>query len=292
MNVSIVIPTYNSNQFIKETLDSVCACFEGGELDYEILLIDDCSDDIDSLKEKAKNYSNIRVIEKKEKSNAAMSRNIGFNNSLSDFVFFLDSDDKFSQNHIEIRMKEHIDRNLGVIFGGFRCNGIENIITEYTNTDFRDFLFKCRGDIRSSTISIYKPYHKGTLFDVKQNKHQDWGFGIRCTDSKELVGLAKVSSVYIDTKANEKRMSNKSDITASQYFLDRYIDDMEHQIQFVKMHIKSAILNSDSAALHFYREKLYEAFKSNICENNKALAIIVLSYLPKSLIKIMSIFRK
>ena len=84
--ISIVIPTYNSEKFMPNLLDSI---FNNGIEDMEVIIVDDCSND-DTVKI-AKSYP-VRVIELEKNEGPAKARNIGVKAAKGDIIFFLDSD--------------------------------------------------------------------------------------------------------------------------------------------------------------------------------------------------------
>lgn len=100
--VSIVVPFYNGERFMRETLDSVLAqTFQ----DWELLLMDDGSDDgsIRIAKEYADRYPNkIRYYDHSGHANlrAARTRNIGASLARGEFLAFLDSDDVWLPNKL------------------------------------------------------------------------------------------------------------------------------------------------------------------------------------------------
>ena len=251
--LSIVIPVYNSSKFIGETIESIInSC---GEHKYEIILVDDLSADLDVLKKVIDQYKNIKLIEKSEKSNAAHSRNLGFENSRYEKVFFLDSDDHFTREYIQCRLNLMNTQPYGVFFGGYttvinRKKRIPYDI-EYSDGDIRDYLFLRHGDFRTSTVSINKRFHKGTVFDSDMRKHQDWGLGIRCYDAEESIYYDKNTLVIINVGRFDQ-MSATMNIEASKYFLDNYITDDKHLIKFIELHIIRAICNKDIKALKFF----------------------------------------
>lgn len=252
-SISIVIPIFNSSNYIDNTLMSVIsAC---GEYPFEIILVDDMSNDIKTTEGIIRKYPHVKLIRKRIKSNAAESRNIGFNESTSQFVFFLDSDDCYRNDYINHRMLLMKSNSVGVFFGGFISN-IRNktqVISSlnYHNNDIRDYIFKEGGDFRTSTISINKQHHRGTLFDPLQAKHQDWGFGIRCYDSREAILYDEHSLVQINMGLNSQ-MSDSMNVPASKYFIETYLGEKEHQYIFSKKHLLIAIKNEDAAAINFF----------------------------------------
>ncbi len=98
--VSVIIPTYNGESFIGEALQSV---FNQTRQVDEIIVVDDGSGD--STMEIVKRYpGKIRLIENEHKGNPAFGRNIGLEIANGDFVAFLDQDDLWPANKIEIQL--------------------------------------------------------------------------------------------------------------------------------------------------------------------------------------------
>lgn len=160
MDFSIVIPIYNSARYLPKTLKRIFNACQG--FDYQVILVDDCSDedDIKYIRQIAATNSNVMLHEKKQKSNAAVSRNLGTKLAQSEIVFFLDSDDYFTTNYIIRRMNKHEDRHIDIIFGNYAevsGDSVRDFNFHYkSGSSGEDFLFLEMGDIRSSTISIRK----------------------------------------------------------------------------------------------------------------------------------------
>jgi glycosyltransferase involved in cell wall biosynthesis len=253
MLFTVVIPIFNSANYIARTLESVEAA--STDLAYEIILIDDCSDDIDNLRKIIRPFSNIRLIEKKSKTNAANSRNIGFINSKSKYVFFLDSDDCFVPESIDRRISLHEESKAGIIFGNFITNfgktKRQSMLPDYNLEDMRDYILIKKGDFRSSVISIDKDHYNNTLFDDASQKHQDWIFAFRCSDNKEKIKFDKNYNTIINVDRST-RMSSSMNIQASKYLYENYIDKTAHINGFSQNHWNNMINYKDSVACKFF----------------------------------------
>jgi glycosyltransferase involved in cell wall biosynthesis len=97
--VSVVIPTYNYGHFISEAIDSALAQTYGN---IEVIVVDDGSTDDTGSRLNA--YGDrIRYI---YQPNAGLSaaRNTGIKNAKGDFIAFLDSDDAFHPQKLELQM--------------------------------------------------------------------------------------------------------------------------------------------------------------------------------------------
>ncbi len=265
--VTVVIPIRNSSSYISKTVDSVIEAV--GSYQYEILLVDDFSDDIDIIEDIFRDSINISILKKEIKSNASVSRNLGIKSSRFRFVFLLDSDDMFSKEYISKRI-DYMHKTLsGVYFGPFKDydDNVNYKIcrTEYKTYDIRDYIFISNGDFRSSTISIDKKYFKGTLFDTLQNKHQDWGFAIRCNDAGESVSYDADNPNVLICKGRHTQMSSVMNIDASKYFIGKYLYDDKYILSFIKKHLLLALLNKDFDAYFFF--STFSVFPS-IIESN------------------------
>lgn len=94
--VSIVIPAYNSAEFIAETLDS---CLAQTYPHIEIIVVDDGS--TDNTVDVVRAYGDdVRLIEQANQG-AAIARNVGVDVAKGDFVQFCDSDDLLLPTKIE-----------------------------------------------------------------------------------------------------------------------------------------------------------------------------------------------
>ena len=92
--ISVIIPVYNVEKYLRDCLDSVCA---QSFRDWECICVDDGSTDASSsiLAEYEAKDPRFRVI-RHEHTNAGACRNVGMDVSAGDFLLFLDSDDVFS----------------------------------------------------------------------------------------------------------------------------------------------------------------------------------------------------
>ena len=91
MKLSIIIPAYNTEKYIKQCIDSVINI---RNIENEIIVVNDGSTDRtkDILKEYTENNDRIKVITQ-ENQGASAARNTGIKASTGDYIYFLDSDD-------------------------------------------------------------------------------------------------------------------------------------------------------------------------------------------------------
>lgn len=99
--VSVIIPSYNSVAYIKETLDSV---FNQTYKNLEIIVVDDGSTDGSLNYLKSLEHPKLKV-EKNKGKGACAARNYGFELSSGDLIQYLDADDLLSSDKIEAQVK-------------------------------------------------------------------------------------------------------------------------------------------------------------------------------------------
>lgn len=98
--VSVIIPVYNVEPYLRECLDSV---LNQSFMDIEVICVDDGSTDgsVAVLNEYAAKDGRVQVVEAKHK-NAGAARNIGYSRSKGKYLLFLDADDVFAPNMIQV----------------------------------------------------------------------------------------------------------------------------------------------------------------------------------------------
>lgn len=96
--VSIIMPSYNTAQYITETIQSV---IDQTYHNWELIIVDDCStDNTDIVIGKIKD-PRIRYIKNEKNSGAAVSRNRALREANGRWVAFLDSDDLWKPEKLE-----------------------------------------------------------------------------------------------------------------------------------------------------------------------------------------------
>lgn len=179
MKVSIIIPIYNTEKYLKECIDSV---LNQTMSDYEIILINDGSTD-NSEKialEYSKKYSNVYLINQENKGQGA-ARNIGIKESSGEYIYFLDSDDMIKQNLLATCVKKMDEEKLDIICFGHTYLYEKNFIStslcsdEYVNTwineeeilDGKSFLSREISTKRISPSTCRQMYRKQFIIDNK-----------------------------------------------------------------------------------------------------------------------------
>lgn len=97
--VSIIMPSYNTENFIGESINSV---LNQTYKNWELIIVDDAStDSTDKVVENFLNDRRIHYIKNKENYGAALSRNFAIKQAKGKWIAFLDSDDIWKPQKLE-----------------------------------------------------------------------------------------------------------------------------------------------------------------------------------------------
>lgn len=267
MDFSIVIPIYNSASYLERNLARIFHVCSG--FDYQVILVDDCSaeQDIARIRQLTVAYRQLTLHEKTQKSNAAVSRNIGVRLAEAEIVFFLDSDDYFTTHYIMRRLQRHEDQSIDIIFGNYAevyGDSVRDFAFNYKNGSAgEDFLFLEMGDIRSSTISIRKKTGRRFLFPEFLNKHQDWGFLVNATNQGANVAYDTGSGVFLDI-GRGGRMTSKLNLEASEQFIEAFLRPSDRHISgFACKHLLVSLYSENQSAFVYYSSRIVRHTLSN-----------------------------
>jgi glycosyltransferase involved in cell wall biosynthesis len=101
--VSIIMPAYNTAQFIAEALQSVGAQTYS---DFEAIVINDGSPDTEELERAIAPYRDRIIYIKQTNRRAAGARNTGIRHSCGEYLAFLDSDDLLTPDALAVQMRK------------------------------------------------------------------------------------------------------------------------------------------------------------------------------------------
>ena len=151
--VSVTIPVYNVEKYLRECLDSVCA---QTFTDWECICVDDGSTDsspsiLDEYAAKDKRFT----IIKREHSNAGACRNAGLDIAKGEYLSFLDADDVFASRMLEnmLRIAEEYGPDIVV------CSKMDFSLAEQLNA------FYLKAKERHSVEILHKPAETINIFE-------------------------------------------------------------------------------------------------------------------------------
>ena len=118
--VSIITPSYNSEKFISETIESV---INQTYPNWEMIIIDDQSTDksCDIVEKYSADDPRIRLIKSEVNQGPALSRNTGIKESRGRYIAFLDSDDIWAKKKLELQIENLNRSEHSISFTSYEC---------------------------------------------------------------------------------------------------------------------------------------------------------------------------
>lgn len=214
--ISVVVPVYNAEQTIQNTIDSI---LQQTYSHFEVLIIDDGSKD--STKEILYSYKDSRItIIEKINGGVSSARNLGIKASKGEYVAFCDSDDVWCPQKLEKQLHVLLDDPSIDFIGCNRNNEQTKILFHRYNTlqriNFNDMLLKMFPQT-STAVMKRKVFDDVGLFDEDQKYAEDGNLWLRICynkicymmpESLVITGGGKPNFGFSGLSANLKEMSN------------------------------------------------------------------------------------
>lgn len=223
--ISIIIPTYNSQKYIHQTLKSV---FEQTIQDWELLLIDDGSSDntkaiIQTIQEQE---PRIKVIFLPQNAGPANARNMGIKNAAGKFITFLDADDIWFPNFLERSLQE-CKKGHPFVFASYKR------LDENLNPLLPDFIVPKQVDydaiLKTNSISCLTAFinidQLGKKYMPLVKKRQDMGLWLQYLKEIDYaIGIKEPLAIYRIRKHSLSR--NKWQLLKPQWYFYRKVENL------------------------------------------------------------------
>lgn len=224
--VSVIIPCYNAEKYIAETIESV---INQSYHNWELLIVDDCSKD--KSEEIIKSYiqKDSRVKYYRTKSNTgtpAEPRNIGIENANGKYIALLDADDLFLPNKLEEQIAFIQENDKDLIFsnsiminedGKVVRHMVKREVVNYKSTLMQD-------DLSSSSVMIKKEILSGIKF--KTMPKEDYVFWLELLRKKNVIAYNSNTELYVYRIVSNSRSRNKLKMIGQQWDILREIEKL------------------------------------------------------------------
>ena len=213
--VSIITPTFNSEKFIAETIQSVQSqTYEN----WEMIIVDDCSSDETFLiiSNFSKNDNRIKIHQLKNNFGAGVARNEGVNLATGRFISFLDSDDLWKPSKLKKQVEFLISNNLPFTFSFYeRINEDGKQLNKIVGCPKKLHyfqLFFC--NFIGNLTGIYDVSYFGKINISSIRKRQDWIMWLSILKKTKIALPIPESLAYYRVRVNS--------ISASKYDLIKH----------------------------------------------------------------------
>lgn len=249
--ITVIIPVYNVEKYMRECLDSV---INQSYSHLEIILVDDGSTDYSGkiCDEYCKMDIRVKCIHKKN-GGLSSARNAGLDIATGNYIAFIDSDDIYELNYIEIlyrnivefcadiscckymRFNESKPDNINQFISKTECISsvkcMENILYQY-----RDHIF---------TVAVWNKLYKRAIFDSIRfpfgKLNEDMAVVLQIMDlAKKVVVCDYIGYFYrinSNSITNQKFSSKRMDVVYVTEDMLKYVRDKHPELENAAIHI-------------------------------------------------------
>jgi glycosyltransferase involved in cell wall biosynthesis len=209
---TVVIPVFNRRAWLERALRSV---LDQTCRDFEIVVVDDGSDDNPGAVIQALNDPRIRLVSQDHRGGNA-ARNLGIDNASGRFVALLDSDDQFLPHHLET-MQSLLSGEAGAVgyapvrvFRGTNTEYIKPPRALAPNEEMARYLLCDRGFVATSTTVVRTQIARDVRYDEGLKFGQDTDFAIRLWLSGQKFKMAeRPGAIWEDTHRADRVSSGR-----------------------------------------------------------------------------------
>jgi len=214
--VSVIIPTYNRAHLIEATIDSVR---QQTYPHLEIIIVDDASKDNTEEVVKAIADPRIRYICNETNQKASITRNNGVQSAKGDYIAFLDSDDVWFPNKIELQVEaiqNHPEPERVVCYTQVENNNGETIVIMpkrgiQETESVADYLFVYRGLMQTGTLMIPRALALETPFKPGIVPYEDMDLCMKLGAKRSVFIFIEKPLIIWNNEKRSDRVTNSED---------------------------------------------------------------------------------
>lgn len=255
MNISVVIPCYNSSKTIIPCVESV---FSQTFLPKEIIVIDDGSTDntlmlLEKLKERSPKEIDFYILSQKN-SGPSVARNKGIQYAKGEWIAFLDSDDKWNVDKFENQIVA-INTDVKIVLCGTLFDFSINPVVDnlYKRISFKDLVFK--NYFNTPTVMVKKVVLEKFYFDENQRYSEDYKLWLNICYENEciLLNQSLVSNI------ENKKIYGDSGLSSNLWKMEKgELSNYKNLYELKKIGILMFMLASTYSLIKFLKRILFK----------------------------------
>lgn len=280
--VSVIVTTYNRKlEILKRALESVIS---QTYKNIEIILVNACPENTELEKKISKlvtQTKEINYICLDKNSGACIARNKGLKFAKGKYIAYLDDDDEWVKNKIELQVKRYRDlkdRNIGIVYSSFfQINKDKRKVEKFSNKEGNIIEYLLGSNIiggTSNPLLLKKAVDEVGGFDETFPSSQDYDLWIRICKKYEVAYIDKPLTMYYVsddaiTRSMDKRIDGWEKIIEKNKEL--YENDLNAYNYFLNIIARELYKNNEKSKSIQYFKK---ALKAKICASSNLITIV------------------
>ena len=230
--VSVIMPAYNVSEYIGEALDSVfCQTLDC----YEVIVINDGSPDTKALEAVLSPYKDRIVYIIQENHGPSSARNAGIEVARGEYVAFLDSDDAWFPDYLEVQIRElegppqlDVVYPNGVVFGNTPETGLELMSLSPSDGPVTvESLISKSCTVLISVLARRNALIRAGMFDTSLRGCEDFDLWLRVLRSGGTIGYHR----RVVMRYRRRKGSLSSDVLWMYDYLSKVLNKFESNFQ-------------------------------------------------------------
>lgn len=197
--VSIVVPTYNRPEGLRETLTSIS---KQTYRNLEVIVVNDAGESVGHIVDEFISLLNVRYFDHETNKRSGAARNTGIKAATGEYICYIDDDDIFYPDHIETLVRKLIHDNCSVAYtDAHQANQVKQdgrFVTMSLTVPYSED-FKQEKMLVANFIPILCVMHKRSIldevgiYDESLTSHIDWDLWVRIALNYNFVHVRKVT---------------------------------------------------------------------------------------------------
>ena len=264
--ISIIIPYYKGENYIRETLKSV---YDQTYQDFEVIIVNDGSErSALDLIEKNSDFKNLKIIHQ-ENQGQSSARNNGVKSATGKYILFLDCDDLIDKTFLD-KTHQILSKNNETRICYTKGKFFEKTDKEWVLQPFNTFDFLIENCIPITALIYKEDFEKVGGFDTQLNYYEDWDFWISLVEIGAKVHKIDEFLFFYRIRNTTDSLTNTS-IDNSSRLSDNFFEIYKKHYTFYKQNgldfhsIMSLIRENKKYKAKYYdewyRKLIYKFFK-------------------------------
>jgi len=193
--ISVIIPTHNRANLLPRAIRSVLQQTFG---DFEVIIVDDASDDNTEAVIKQFRDSRVRYIRQTHTMGGSASRNTGIREARGDYIAFLDDDDEYLPDKLALMLQalRSSSDKVGIAYSKVKLvDYFDEVIFPYIGRSGNIFLAMLSAPQFHISSTLIKKNHI-VFFDETLPRYQDVDFHLGILEKSDAVFVDRITSLW------------------------------------------------------------------------------------------------
>lgn len=265
---SIILPTYNRACRLPTAINSVLS---QTFVDFELIIVDDGS--TDHTKETVQGFDDKRIVYiYQDNAERSAARNNGIRHAKGEYICFLDSDDCYLANHLQI-LRDEISKRIeevALFYTGMlmitESTGVAKGVPMLYEQKLSPVLFVWNHFLLINSVCVHRKILENNLFDPRFNIWEDTHLWLRITSQYPFYQIPVYTTLAIEhTDGSVVQNFVQVNMTAINTYINAIFDLFQNYQHLIAPHITSTMRDQYALSkLYMFQSFAYSNRQYNV----------------------------